>query len=40
MLNRVVVVDVTTFKMTRKSVKFQKKNPAECAGEGKQSKEN
>ena len=36
----VLVVHVTTFKMTRKPVKLQKESPAGCAGEGKQSKGN
>ena len=35
---RGVVVDVTTLEMARKTVKLQKENPAECAGEGKQTK--
>ena len=32
--------DDTTIKLARKPVKQQKENPAECAGEGKQSKGN
>ena len=36
----VVVVDVTTLKMTRKPMKLYKENPAGCAGEGKESKGN
>ena len=35
-----MVVDDTTLKMTRKTVKLPKENPAGCAGEGKQSKGN
>ena len=35
-----VVVDVTNLKIAGKSVKLQKENPAEFAGEGKQSKGN
>ena len=39
-LRPMVMVDVTTLKMTRKAVKLQKENPAGCDGEGKQSKGN
>ena len=31
----VVVVDVTTLKMSKKPVNLQKENPAGCVGEGK-----
>ena len=35
-----LLFDVTTLKIARKLVKLQKKNPAGCAREGKQSKLN
>ena len=35
-----LLFDVTTLKMEKKTVKLQKENPAGCAGEGKQSKGN
>ena len=38
--NPMVVVDVNNLKNGRKPVKLQKESPAECAGEGKQSKGN
>ena len=37
---KLVVVDVNNLKNGRKPVKLQKESPAECAGEGKQSKGN
>ena len=35
-----LVVDVNNLRNGRKPVKLRKENPAECAGEGKQSKGN
>ena len=38
-MNMVMLLfDVTTVKMARKPLKWQKKNPLRCAGEGKKSK--